>query len=57
MQDENVTCRDLGKVSFEHAVGCFGMSPTQARDLFPNAQTRARDSFSNVPIHSVSNQR
>ena len=24
MQDENVACHDLGKVSLERAVGCFG---------------------------------
>ena len=24
MQDENVACRDRGKVLFKHAVGCFG---------------------------------
>ena len=35
MQDENVTCRDLGKVSFEHAVGCFGMSQLKRATCFP----------------------
>ena len=60
MQDENVACHDIGKLSFERAVGCFGTpqleraarfplipnAPTRARDLFRNAPTRARDSFS-----------
>ena len=50
MHDEIVTCRDLGKVSFERSVGCFQNVPTRARDSFPNVSTRARDSFSNVPI-------
>ena len=45
MQDENSTCCDLGKVSFERAV-----------DSFPNAPTRARDSFSNVLVNLLSNQ-
>ena len=35
MQDENVTCRDLGKVSFERAVGCFGTSQPERATRLP----------------------
>ena len=35
MQDENVTCRDLGKVSFERAVGCFETSQLERGTHFP----------------------
>ena len=52
MQDENVACHDIGKLSFERAVGCFGTPPTRARDSFPNAPTRARDLFRNAPTRA-----
>ena len=45
MQDENVACRDLGKVLFEYAVSCFGMSQLERATRFPNVPTGARDSF------------
>ena len=51
MQDEKVTCHDLGKVSFE-CDRLFRNLQTRARDSFPKAPTRARDSFSNVPIRA-----
>ena len=53
MQDENVACHDLGKVSFERAVGCFGKLQLEARDSFPNAPTRARDLFSECSKSSL----
>ena len=34
MQDENVACRDLGKVLFEYAVGCFGTSQLERATRF-----------------------
>ena len=57
MQDQNVACHDLGKVSFERAVGCFGkpqleratrfpMPQLERATRFPNVPSRARDSFS-----------
>ena len=53
MQDENVACRDLGKVLFEYAVGCFGMSQLERATRFPNVPTRARDSFSSVHYYNL----
>ena len=61
MQDENVACHNLGKVSFERAVGCFGTPQLKRRTRFPMLQleratrfptvpSRACDSLSNVPI-------
>ena len=61
MQDENVACHDLGKVSFERAVGCFGklqlkratrfpMPQLECATRFPNVPSRARDSLLNVQI-------
>ena len=61
MQDENVACHDLGKVSLDRAVGCFGtpqleratrfpMSQLERGTRFPNVPSRACDSLSNVPI-------
>ena len=61
MQDENVACHDLGKVSFERAVGCFGtpqleratrfpMPQIERATRFPNVPSRTSDSLSNVPI-------
>ena len=35
MQDENVTCRDLDKVSFERALGCFGTYQHECATRFP----------------------
>ena len=48
MQDENVVCRDLGKVLFEYVVGCFGTSQLERATRFPNVPTRAPKSFSSV---------
>ena len=61
MQDENVACHDLGKVSFERAVGCFGtsqlervtrfpMPQLERATRFPNFPSRVGDSLLNVPI-------
>ena len=61
MQDENVACHDLGKVSLDRAVGCFGtpqleratrfpMPQFERATRFPNVPSRACDSLSNVPI-------
>ena len=50
MQDENVACHDLGKVSLERAVGCFGTPHLERATRFPNVPSRACDSLSNVPI-------
>ena len=50
MQDENVACHDLGKVSFERAVGCFGKIQLERATRFPNVPSRARDSLLNVQI-------
>ena len=58
MQDENVACHDIGKLSFERAVGCFGtpqleratcfaMTQLERATSFPNVPSRARDSLSN----------
>ena len=63
MQDENVACHYLGKVSFERAVGCFGtpqlerathfpMSQLERATRFLNVPCRACDSLSNVPIRT-----
>ena len=38
IQDENVACHDLGKVSFERAVGCFGTPQLERTTRFPMAQ-------------------
>ena len=53
MQDENVACRDLGKVLFVYAVGCFGTSQLERASHFPNLPTRARDSFSSVQYYNL----
>ena len=61
MQDENVACHDLGNVSFERTVGCFGMPQLERATRFPmpqlerttrfpNVPSRACDLLSNVPI-------
>ena len=61
MQDENVACHDLGKVSLDRAVGCFGtpqleratrfpMPQLERATRFPNVPSQACDSLSNVPI-------
>ena len=36
MQDENVACHDIGKLSFERAVGCFGTPQLERATRFPN---------------------
>ena len=38
MQDENVTCRDRGKVLFERAIDCFGTSQLERATRFPMPQ-------------------
>ncbi len=38
MQDENVACHDIGKLSFEHAVGCFGTPQLERATHFPMPQ-------------------
>ena len=38
MQDENVACHDLGKVSYERAVGCFGTPQLERATQFPMSQ-------------------
>ena len=65
MQDANfyVACHDIGKLSFERAVGCFGtpqleratrfpMPQLERATRFPNIPCRACDSLSNVPIRT-----
>ena len=60
MQDENVACHDIGKLSFERAVGCFGTPqleratrfplPTLERaTCFPMPQLERATHFPNVP--------
>ena len=64
MQDENVSYHDLGKVSLERAVGCFGtpqleratrfpMPQLERATRFPNVPSRARDSFSQCSQSSL----
>ena len=48
IQDENVACHDLGKVSFEQGSAVSERPNSHAR-FISNAPGRARDSFSNVP--------
>ena len=38
MQDENVACHDIGKLSFERAVGCFGTPQLEHAARFPMPQ-------------------
>ena len=38
MQDENVACHDIGKLSFERAVGCFGTPQLERAARFPMPQ-------------------
>ena len=63
MQDENVACHDICKLSFERAVDCFGtpqleratrfpMPQLERATRFPNIPSRACDSLSNVPIRT-----
>ena len=63
MQDEDVACHDIGKLSFERTVGCFGtpqleratripMPQLERATCFPNIPSRAWDSLSNVPIRT-----
>ena len=47
MQDENVACRDIGKVSFVPAVGCFGMSKHDRATRFRTFQ------FQHVSMHDT----
>ena len=60
MQDENVACHDLGKLSFERAVGCFGkpqleratrfpMPQLERATRFPMSQLELATRFPNVP--------
>ena len=50
MLDENVTCRDLGKISFERAVGCFGTSQLEYATLFPMPQLERATRFRTFPF-------
>ena len=52
MQDENVACHDIGKLSFECAGSCFGTPQLERTTRFPNVTSRACDSLSNVPIRT-----
>ena len=63
MQDENVACRDIGKLSFERAVGCFGtpqlervtcfaMPQLERATRFSQCSKSSCDSLSNVPIRT-----
>ena len=63
MQDENVACHDIGKLSFERAVGCFGtpqleraarfpMPQLERATRFPKCSKSSCDSLSNVPIRT-----
>ena len=45
MQDENVTCRDLGKVLFEYAVGYLGTSQLERKSHFPIPQLERATRF------------
>ena len=45
MQDENVACHDLGKVSFESAVGCFGTFQLERAARFPKPQLERATRF------------
>ena len=38
MQDEDVACHDIGKLSFERAVGCFGTPQLERATRFPMPQ-------------------
>ena len=38
MQDENLACHDLGKVSFKRAAGCFGTPQLERATRFPMPQ-------------------
>ena len=46
MQDENVACHDIGKLSFERAVGCFGMPQLERATRFPMPQLERATCFS-----------
>ena len=45
MQDENVACHDLGKLSFECAVGCFGKPQLERATRFPMSQLERATRF------------
>ena len=45
MQDENVACHDLGKLSFERAVGCFGKPQLERATRFPMSQLERATRF------------
>ena len=49
MQDENVARHDLGKLSFECAVGCFGKPQLERATRFPMSQLERATLFPNVP--------
>ena len=49
MQDENVACHDIGKLSFERAVGCFGTPQFERAARFPMPQLERATRFPNVP--------
>ena len=45
MQDENVACHDIGKLSFERAVGCFGTPQLERATRFPMPQLERATCF------------
>ena len=45
MQDQNVACHDLGNVSFERAVGCFGKPQLERATRFPMPQLERATRF------------
>ena len=53
MQDENVACHDIGKLSFERAVGCFGTPQLERGTRFPMPQLERATHFPNIPAGGV----
>ncbi len=45
MRDENVACHDIGKLSFERAVGCFGTPQLERATRFPDVPSRVATRF------------
>ena len=45
MQDENVACHDIGKLSFERAVGCFRTPQLERATRFPMPQLERATCF------------
>ena len=49
MQDENVACHDIGKLSFERTVDCFGTPQLERATRFPMPQLERATRFPNIP--------